>query len=281
MPLIDDTLSTPAAVAEAIVANYTKHVHRIRMRDGVHLMTHVFVPKDTTRSYPIMLQRTPYSIAPYGIDNYPNLKHRRSLRKFAPSPAFIRDGFIFVHQDVRGRMMSEGTFADVRPVNVAGIDEATDAHDTVDWLVKNVPNNNGKVGVWGISYPGFYAAMAAVNAHPAVKAVSPQAPVTDWYMGDDFHHNGAFFLADAFGFYSSFGKPRPKPTTKMDVGLRLRLGRQLRRSFSSLGPLSKANELHLENEIAFWNDSHGPPQRSTPSGRPAIRGPTTRTPSRR
>lgn len=257
-PLIDDALKTDKAIAAAIVAHYTKYDHRIVMRDGVRLFTSVYVPKDRSRSYPIMLQRTPYSVGPYGVDNYPSLNNRRALSKFAPSPHFIRDGYIFVHQDVRGRLMSEGDFVDVRPIMAGGVDESTDAYDTVDWLVKNVPVNNGRVGVWGISYPGFYAAQAAVNAHPAIKAVSPQAPVTDWFMGDDFHHNGAFFLADAFSFYSSFGKARPKPTTKMEWGFDYDSG-DAYEFFLALGPLANADKLHLEGKIGFWNDlmAHG------------------------
>jgi putative CocE/NonD family hydrolase len=115
---------------------------------------------------------------------------------------------IFVQQDVRGKLMSEGVFSDVTPYienkrTAKDVDESSDAYDTIDWLVKNVPGNNGKVGIWGNSYPGFYAAQAAIDAHPSLKAVSPQMPVTDWYMGDDFHHNGALFLADTFLFYEA------------------------------------------------------------------------------
>jgi uncharacterized protein len=242
-----------AELAKAIRAHYTKYEHMIPMRDGKRLFTAVYVPKDSSRRYPIMLRRTPYSVSPYGVDKYPSPRHRRSLRSFAPSQGAIRDGYIFVHQDVRGQMMSEGTFVDVRPIGKGSFDETTDAYDTVDWLVKHVPNNNGRVGVWGISYPGFYAAQAAVNAHPAVKAVSPQAPVTDWFVGDDFHHNGAFFLADAFGFYSSFGKPRPKPTTKRVWGFDYKTG-DAYDFYLKLGPVANADRLHFKGKIAFWND---------------------------
>ena len=246
------------AIADAIRANYTKYDYRIRMRDGVHLFTSAYVPKDTTRTYPVLLQRTPYSIAPYGIDNYPNTTTARALKKFAPSVAALRDGYIFVHQDVRGRMMSEGKFVDVRPVQPGGIDESTDAWDTIDWLVKNVPGNNGRVGTWGISYPGFYAAQSAINAHPALKAVSPQAPVTDWFIGDDFHHNGAFMLADAFGFYSSFGRARPAPTTKMKWGFDYDTG-DIYEFFLKMGPIANADKVHLKGDIAFWKElmAHG------------------------
>ena len=180
---------------------YTKHEFRIRMRDGAALFTAVFTPKDTSRSYPIMMERTPYSVAPYGIDNYP--------RSLGPSPAFLQEGFIFVYQDVRGRYLSEGTFLEVTPHQAAkktpkDVDEASDTYDTVEWLLKNVKGNAGKVGIWGISYPGFYAAAALPEAHPAIKAVSPQAPVTDIFRGDDAFHNGAFMLAANYGFYVNF-----------------------------------------------------------------------------
>jgi uncharacterized protein len=193
-----------------LVNNYTKMECYITMRDGVKLFTSVFIPKDTTEVHPILIGRTPYSCAPYGEN------------KWAPYwnfyvKEYFKEGYIMVRQDVRGRWMSEGEFMDIRPFNAnkknKEIDEASDTYDAIDWLVKNIPHNNGNVGVWGISYPGFYSTMAAASNHPALKAVSPQAPVTNWFIGDDFHHNGAFFQMDAFAFYSSFGKPRPQPTT--------------------------------------------------------------------
>jgi putative CocE/NonD family hydrolase len=202
-------------------------------------------------------------VAPYGIDAYPNDKSARMLRRFAPSSHMIKEGYVFVHQDVRGRMASEGTFADVRPhASKAGeTDESTDAYDTIDWLVKNVPNNSGKVGVWGISYPGFYAAQAAVDAHPALRAVSPQAPVTEWFLGDDFHHNGAFFLGDAFDFYSNFGKARPEPTTKAPDWKSEHEGQDAYDFFLGMGPLANANAKYLEDKIGFWNELLAHPTR--------------------
>jgi putative CocE/NonD family hydrolase len=166
------------------------------MRDGVKLFTSVYVPKDSAQSYPIMLERTPYSVAPYGIDNY-----RPSL---GPSDLFTKEGFIFAYQDVRGRFLSEGTFVDVpsHKLHFEGAkdtDDSTDTYDTIEWLTKNVANNNGKVGIWGISYPGFYAAFSLIDSHPALKAVSPQAPMGDVGNGDDSYHNGAFYLAANFG----------------------------------------------------------------------------------
>lgn len=193
--------------------NYTKKEISIPMRDGVKLFTAVYAPKSNTEKHPFLMIRTPYSCAPYGENNYQSRLWMFHWREF------LKEGYIIVIQDVRGRWMSEGTFMDVRPFNPnkkkkTDIDEASDTYDAVDWLVKNIPDNNGNVGVFGTSYPGFYSTMAALSGHPAIKAVSPQAPVTEWFMGDDFHHNGAFMLCDAFNFYSQFGQPRPKPTTQ-------------------------------------------------------------------
>ena len=192
--------------------HYAKKEYTVAMRDGVKLFTAVYAPKDTKEKHPFLMIRTPYSCAPYGEDKFQPRLWMFHWREY------LKEGYIIVIQDVRGRWMSEGTFVDVRPFNPnkkkkTDIDEASDTYDAVDWLVKNIPNNNGNVGVFGTSYPGFYSTMAALSGHPAIKAVSPQAPVTEWFMGDDFHHNGAFMLGDAFNFYSSFGQPRPKPTT--------------------------------------------------------------------
>ncbi len=192
--------------------HYTKKEYAITMRDGVKLFTAVYAPKDTKEKHPFLMVRTPYSCAPYGEDKIQGRLYDFHWKEY------LKEGYIFVFQDVRGRWMSEGTFMDVRPFNPnkkkkIDIDEASDTYDAVDWLVKNIPGNNGNVGVFGTSYPGFYSTMAALSGHPAIKAVSPQAPVTEWFLGDDFHHNGAFMLGDAFNFYSGFGQPRPKPTT--------------------------------------------------------------------
>ncbi|TAL48511.1 MAG: CocE/NonD family hydrolase [Chitinophagaceae bacterium] len=190
--------------------NYYKIERTIPMRDGVKLFTSIYIPKDTTEMHPILMRRTPYSCAPYGENNFASFwnSHIRY---------YLRENYIYVIQDVRGRWMSEGEFADVRPFNKnktgKETDEASDTYDAIDWMVKNIPFNNGRVGTFGISYPGFYTTMTAASNHPALKAASPQAPVTNWFIGDDFHHNGTFFPMDGFVFYSSFGKPRPKPTT--------------------------------------------------------------------
>ena len=200
--------TTDAERNEYHLANYTKSEHMIPMRDGLRLFLSIYAPKDTSQKYPVLLIRTPYTVAPYGDDNYRSLP--ANMEKFA------REGFIFAFEDVRGTTKSEGEYVNVRPYipvkhGPKDVDESTDAYDTVDWLVKNVPDNNGNVGIWGISYPGFYAAMAAIDAHPALKAASPQAPVVDWFMGDDWRHNGALFLAHAFGFFSGFGHPWIEP----------------------------------------------------------------------
>ena len=234
-----------------VKANYTKYEHRIPMRDGIHLFTSVYVPKDagTAKLYPILLNRTPYSVGPYGSDAY-----RDSV---GPSEAVAREGFIFVYQDVRGRFMSEGTFVDVRPHRPGKgpkeIDESSDTFDTIEWLTKSVRWNNGRVGMWGISYPGFYAAMGLVDAHPALVACSPQAPIADWFLGDDFHHNGALFLPHAFNFMSVFGQPRPKLTTKW--GERFDHGTaDGYRFFLETGPMPRYDSEHLKGSVAFWNE---------------------------
>jgi putative CocE/NonD family hydrolase len=236
-------------------SNYTKQELQIPMRDGKKLFTAVYAPKDTTRTYPILLNRTPYGVTPYGVDRYPSA--------LGPSAEMARDGFIFAYQDVRGRMMSEGEFVNVAPLNTQkrgprDFDESTDAYDTIDWLIDNIPNNNGKVGMWGISYPGFYAAAGMIDAHPALKAVSPQAPIADWFVGDDFHHNGAFYLAHAFGFLASFGYPRPKPTMNFNPIFEFPTpdGYDF---FLKMGPLPNANTKHFKNKIPFWNEimQHG------------------------
>jgi putative CocE/NonD family hydrolase len=240
---------------EAVKAKYTKYEHQIAMRDGVRLFTSVYVPKDTTQRYPIMLSRTPYSVEPYGVDAYKS--------DLGPNALFGNEGYIVVYQDVRGRWMSEGEFVNMRPqrthkASPTEIDESTDTFDTIDWLIKHIPNHNGRVGIWGISYPGFYTAAGMIDAHPALKAASPQAPVTDWFTGDDWHHNGAFQLPHAFSFLAGFGHPRPEPTKKQkqnfDYGTPDGYS-----FFLGLGPLSNVNTRYFKNDVAFWNEimQHG------------------------
>ncbi|HEY4798981.1 MAG TPA: CocE/NonD family hydrolase [Bacteroidia bacterium] len=194
-----------------IVNNYYKIERMIPMRDGIKLFTSIYIPKDSSQKHPIMVQRTPYSCGPYGENKFRNVWSRNTREYFI-------EKYIVVIQDVRGKFMSEGEYEDVRPyienkTSKKDVDEASDAYDAIDWMVKNIPTNNGNVGVSGISYPGFYSTMAALSGHPALKAVGPQAPVTDWFIGDDVHHKGAFFMMDDFSFDYSFGVPRKKPTT--------------------------------------------------------------------
>jgi putative CocE/NonD family hydrolase len=202
-----------------VKAHYTKYEYRIPMRDGKKLFTAVYVPKDTSEPHPFLMDRTPYSVGPYGEDQYP--------RTLGPSDEFEKSGYIFVYQDVRGRWMSEGEFVEMRPhiddkKSPQDVDDASDTYDTIEFLLKNVPNNNGKVGIWGISYPGFYTSASIIDSHPALVAASPQAPMTDLFKGDDAYHGGAFMLSANFGFYVFFNPQKeptmPHPTVGFDFG---------------------------------------------------------------
>lgn len=264
-PLMTAAIESDEGFVKALAEHYTKYEFRVPMRDGVKLYTHVWAPKDTTRKWPVLFNRTPYGVGPYGIENLPPGDNGRALRRFAPSFNLVRAGYIFVHQDVRGRMMSEGEFVDVRPLRSqtkAMVDESTDAWDTIDWLVKNIPNNNGRVGMWGISYPGFYAAQAAIDAHPNLVAVSPQAPVTEWFLGDDFHHNGALCLADAFGFYANFGRQRPEPTKKLAWDFEFDRA-DAYDFYLRMGPVKNADQKYLKGKIPFWKDLMAHPNRDS------------------
>ena len=237
-------------VRDYIRAHYTKSEHMVPMRDGKRLFVAVYAPKDVSERYPIWMQRTPYTVAPYGVDNY-----RGSL---GPSELFAREGYIIAYCDVRGCGKSEGKFEHVRPyipnkTAPSEVDEASDTYDTIEFLLKTIPNHNGRVGISGTSYPGFYATMAALSGHPALKAVSPQAPVTEWFIGDDFRHNGALFLAHAFGFFSSFGRPRPGenevPGPRFDYGTPDGYDFFLR-----MGPLGNADRKFFKGQIEWWRD---------------------------
>jgi len=225
------------------------------MRDGVKLFTAVYAPKDTTQDYPLLFLRTPYTIAPYGENNL--------NRYLGPSKTFTTDGYIFVYQDVRGKFMSEGEYVNMRPFipekkSSTDVDESSDTYDTIDWLIKNIKHHNGKVGMWGISYPGFYAAMGSINAHPNLVAVSPQAPIVNWFVGDDMHHNGALSLLMTFDFFSVFGLPRPELTTTWPNGFTAP-SPDAYTFFLNMGPLKNANEKYFKNTISFWNEvtQHG------------------------
>jgi len=230
------------------VNNYTKKEVYIPMRDGVKLFTSFYIPKDNSEKHPFLMTRTPYSCAPYGEQNFAPIW---SFYKMA----YAKENYILVLQDVRGRYMSEGEFMDVRPFNAnkkgKEFDEASDTYDAIDWMVKNIKGNNGKVGVTGTSYPGFYSTEAALSGHPALVAVSPQAPVTDWFIGDDFHHNGAFFQMDAFNFYPTFGKPHPKPTKDYGSGL-VRTNKDNYDFFLNAGTLKNLSHM-IGDSIKFWH----------------------------
>jgi uncharacterized protein len=232
-------------------SNYTKFESNVPMRDGVKLFTSVYAPKDASRQYPILLLRTPYSVGPYGSNNYSG--------RLGPSDSFAREGFIFVYQDVRGRFESEGEFIDEAPhkAHLNGpkdTDPSTDTYDTIDWLVKNIPNNNGRVGTWGVSYPGFYSAYGLINSHPALKAVSPQAPMGDVGNGDDVYHNGAFFLAANFGFFTGFWPRGPKPEQSHSRD-RFEFGTEDEYDFYlRMGPLSNAENLCFKHKNHYWSD---------------------------
>src|SRR5215217_771045 len=236
---------------EKVREHYTKYEHRVAMRDGVRLFTAVYVPKDASRTYPILITRTPYSVSPYGADAYRDT--------IGPSKEFQDEGFIFVYQDARGRYMSEGEFEQVRPHipdkrSPKDVDESTDTFDSIEWLLKNVPNHNGGVGMVGISQPGFHVAASIIDSHPALKCASPQAPTADYYMGDDVYHNGAFMLAANFFFYTSFlprkGNPEPpRQRSPFDPGTPD--GYEF---FLRLGPLSEINQKLFNGEAGYWQE---------------------------
>ena len=235
--------------AQYIKDNYIKHEYQIPMRDGKKLFTSIYVPKDQTKKYPFMMDRTCYSVAPYGEG------YKMSL---GPSSAFVHDGYIFVYQDVRGRWMSEGIYEEMTPElenhkTNKDIDEGTDTYDTIDWLLKNIPNNNGKVGVWGISYPGFYTTTALLSRHPALVAASPQAPIADLWR-DDGWHNGAFFLVANFGFYPGFTN-RQDGTPTQRRGGRFNPGTEDGYDFfMKMGPMKNTNAKYYKDTIRLWNE---------------------------
>lgn len=250
-------LSAASALAQIpdsvfVRMNYDKQEVAIPMRDGVKLFTAIYTPKDKTRTFPILMQRTCYSVAPYGADKY-----RRSL---GPSTYELHDKYIFVYQDVRGRWMSEGKFDNMTPnipgndrKNKTAVDESSDTWDTIEWLLKNVKGNNGKVGQYGISYPGFYTAASLPDAHPALKAASPQAPISDFFF-DDFHHNGAF-LQSYIAAFAVFGYQHDQPTSKAWYTEQIARFREVPVADGydfnlRLGPLKNADKYHGDN--FFW-----------------------------
>jgi len=235
--------------ADYIRANYTKFEYKIAMRDGTQLFTAVYSPNDKSKSYPMIMQRTPYRVGPYGSDKYKT--------RLGPDAQFEKEGFIFVFQDVRGKFLSQGKYINMRPQDAykrgkKAVDDATDTYDSIDWLVKNIKNNNGKVGMWGTSYPGYYTSVAGINSHKALKAISPQAPIADWFF-DDFHRNGAFVVPMAFLFFDTFDKQLDKPQAHWPKGMK-KVTPDGYDFFLKLGPLSNVNKDYFKGERPFWNE---------------------------
>lgn len=251
LPVSAQQLKPDAPPAYNIKENYTKYEYRIPMRDGKKLFTTVYAPKDSAKPAPFLMVRTPYSVAPYGVDQY-----RETL---GPSTDFDRAGYIFVFQDVRGRYMSEGNFIDMTPhktkKSATDVDESTDMFDSAEWLLKNIAQHNGRIGLWGISYPGFYVSASIIDSHPAIKAASPQAPVTDTYMNDDSYHGGAFMLAANFGFYASFKRqenPTIKPNKWEPFEYATKDGYEF---FLNQGTLANLNKLIDKPDYVMWKDT--------------------------
>lgn len=247
-------------LAEYIRDKYTKREVMVPMRDGVKLFTSIYEPKNKSQKYPILLQRTPYTVGPYGKDKEGKEQFKNAL---GPSALYAEQGYIFVYQDVRGRWMSEGQYEDVRPDienrTPQQIDESTDTYDTIDWMLNNIQNNNGRVGTYGISYPGFYVSAGSIDSHPALKACSPQAPIGDWFMGDDMHHNGALFLAQNWSFFRFLGQPRPTPTSTGDYfkpwnGRATPDGYNFFLEAGGLKEVADLYEKGLGLRIKFWDD---------------------------
>ena len=232
--------------------NFTKIDTTIAMRDGIKLYTVIYVPKDQSKKYPFLIERTPYSARPYGENNY--------AKKIGPNEALMHEKYIFVYQDVRGRYMSEGHNKEVTPYipnkkSNKDVDESSDTYDTMDWLLKNIKNNSGRAGLYGISYPGFYATASLPGAHPSIKAVSPQAPVTDEFIGDDANHNGAFFLLDNFMFMNYFGKERSGPTEDYGASVFASKINDVYQFFLNLGPIKNSQSTKYFNHRSYiWNE---------------------------
>lgn len=227
---------------------YSKLEVSIPMRDGKKLFTSIYMPKDKSKKAPFLMQRTPYSVRPYGPDAY-----RNSL---GPESSFTQDGYIFVYQDVRGRYMSEGEFNWMNPYlprkREGEVDESTDTYDTIEWLLKNVPNNNGRVGVYGTSFPGHYAAQCLIDPHPALAAASPQAPMNDNWLGDDMHHNGAFWLPHSMNFMNGFDQPRPGPVQQYGERAFTHGTNDGYKFFLDLGPISNSLTKFGMDRARIW-----------------------------
>ncbi|MBL8829644.1 MAG: CocE/NonD family hydrolase [Planctomycetaceae bacterium] len=233
-----------------LAAHYDKHEYQIPMRDGAKLFTAVYTPKDHSQTYPLLLFRTQSGIPPYGADQFP--------ANLGPSAHFPREKYIFVTQDIRGRWMSEGEFVVLRPqitpkTTPRDVDESTDTYDTIDWLLKSTPQHNGRVGLYGTSYRGWLAAAGMIDAHPALKAVSPQAPVGDTFVGDDWHHNGAFFLNHTFFYAPRKGHRRSGPSS-MPPPIRDYGTNDAYDFFLRLGSVANAETRYFRGEVPYWTE---------------------------
>jgi uncharacterized protein len=252
---VRDSIPPDESSVFRIREKYNKQEVYIPMRDGVKLFTSIYTPIDTSQSYPMLMERTPYGAETGGADIFDI-----SMTLFY---RYVRENYILVFQDVRGRFMSEGQFEDVRPFNPdkknsKDVDEASDAYDAVDWLVKNIRHNNGNMGVMGISYPGFYSTMAILSGHPAIKAVSPQAPVTAWFKGDDNHHNGAFFLMDNFCFDYAYERTFKAPTREGFPQFEWPVNDNYQ-FFLGLGTIKNITSTYFGDSIKIWNDEMSHP----------------------
>src|SRR6185369_1870289 len=237
--------------ASFIKENYSKKEVFITMRDGAKLYTAIYTPVDSSTAYPILMERTPYSCAPYGADKLPG--------RLGPNTDLMKGKFIMVYQDVRGRYKSEGNFQEMTPAidnkkTKKDVDESSDTYDTIDWLLKNT-KNNGNVGLYGISYPGFYASASLPDAHPAIKAVSPQAPVTDEFIGDDCNHNGAFFLLDNFDFYNYFDGDKNDAGDNYKPVFTAKPTRDVYQFFLEMASLKNANGSQYFNGRGIWGQT--------------------------
>ncbi len=241
-----------------LAAHYVKTEHMIPMRDGVQLYTAIYSPKDASTPFPFLLYRTPYSVQDYGADNFPDPK------RMAPSEAFLGDGYIIVKQDIRGTYQSEGDFMVMRPpreedASLTATDESTDTYDTIEWLLSNVPNHNGRVGQWGVSYMGWTTLMGMIDPHPALKASSPQASPSDMFIGDDWHHNGAFRLMYAFYWMSVAAQQRDGPTSVRPEPFDYGTPWGYRFHLNSEGTTGGLNQRYFEGRLSMWEEfaDHG------------------------
>ncbi len=250
LSLADGVSSAAQAPAFDVRGHYVKRDYMVPMRDGTRLFTIVYTPRDTTRTYPVILFRTPYSIPPYEPDAY--------RARLGPSSEFDREGYIVVFQDARGKFRSEGEFEVMRPFKPVkqtpkDVDESSDTWDTIDWTLKNIPRHNGRVGMWGVSYPGWQVVMGMMNAHPALKAASPQASPSDMFVGDDFHHNGAFRLMYAFSWLAGNARTRAGQTTTSGAAFDYGTPDGYR-FFMEAGAPARIDSLYFRGEVPAWNE---------------------------